>query len=353
MLHVISGLEVGGAELSLVELLSRMRSDYEFSVLSLTPHGQLEARIRALGVPVLGVALKRNPLAWLHMKQVARRFKPELIQGWMYHGNLLASTLRSGPSPVIWSVRHSLGDFENEKRLLRTIVRLGGSGVWRPNLVVYNSHAGSNSHAKLGYDRFNSCVISNGVDTSRFRACPERRRRLRAKLQCDDTTLLVGYVGRAHPGKNLPLLFRTFARLGELLPTVRFAAFGRGLAGPSEVHFEGAVEDMAEVYPGLDLLVLSSREEGTPNVLLEAMAAEVPVVSTDVGDAARIVGRPELLAPVDNPDRLAAAAERVLRDHSGRAALGHQLRQRVVENFSIERCIDQYANTYQRMIQPS
>src|SRR3954447_25274559 len=94
VMHVITGLSTGGAETMLLKLLSAASGSMEHVVVSLGDEGTIGPRIAALGVPVHCLGLKRNapnPIRALSILPLARRIGPQLIQGWMYHGNLMAS----------------------------------------------------------------------------------------------------------------------------------------------------------------------------------------------------------------------------------------------------------------------
>ena len=114
IMHVITGLDTGGAEIMLLKLLSATNGRHCHSVVSLTDKGTMAERIAGLGVPVYSLGLRAaapNPVRALSIRSLARQFHPQLIQGWMYHGNLMAS-LAAGwtrnRAPVIWNIQQSL-----------------------------------------------------------------------------------------------------------------------------------------------------------------------------------------------------------------------------------------------------
>ncbi len=200
----------------------------------------------------------------------------------------------------------------------------------------------------------------------RFAPSCVAREALRKEARCVSDGLLVGYVGRDHSVKDLPTLIAAFARIGAAVPRVRFVMAGSGLepgnvaladlirrSGLTDrVTLLGAREDMAGLYPGLDLLVLSSRFEGFPNVLLEAMCCAVPCVSTRAGDAAEIIGACERVVAAGDAEKLAASAVDVLTlPEKTRESLGAASRRRIVERYGVERCVDAYADLYLRMIE--
>ena len=365
ILHVITGLDVGGAEWSLFRLVAALGSRFEHRVVNLSAAGALEERFRSEGVPVHRCSLKARPLSgFRELVMAISADRPDLVHAWMYHANLaagLARWLARSPVPLIWSVRHSLDAFTEETWAVRQLIRLGGSGIFRPDVVTYNSYSGRDSHLSYGFGRHASEVITNGVDVERFQRRNDRRLDFRRALGCPDDAPLVGYLGRFHTLKDIPTLVACFAAIRRRLPQARFVMIGQDLAPENPtlqalirdadlgaaVRCLGRLVDVADVYPGLDLLVLASRAESSPNVLLEAMACEVPCVATATGDCARILGEEKRIAPVGDPLALAECAITAL---GGGAQLGVAARRRVMEQHTRHAEAAAYTNLYQHLL---
>ena len=352
ILHVVSGLDIGGAELTLYRLATTLRDRYEPVVVNLSASGVLEERFQAKGITVHHCDLKHRPLAGFRLLgRVIREFRPDLINSWMYHANLVASVARrwgGSSAPLVWSVRHSLQSFQSEKWSLRQIIRAGGYGIWHPDAVTFNAFSGRDSHLPFGYGRHPSQVIVNGVDLHHFTRSVADRQLFRHQLDFSEDVMLVGYVGRFHALKDLPTLIACFSAIHRRLPRTRFVLAGPGLVNGNPVldgllgnanlsalvRCLGPREDVTAVYSGLDLLILSSLAEGTANVLLEAMACEVPCVTTDAGDCARLVADARFVAPRSDPTTLADRAIAVLElDLHTRDELGVMLRRRMLEQY--------------------
>ncbi len=150
VLHVISGLGIGGAERCLCQLVDVLAGGpYEFEVVSLSHRMHLAGDLERSGVRVTNCDVGRHPLgAWLALRRVVARFDPQVLHGWMYHGSLAASLVGRGRS-VVWSIRHSLSEFDAERWSTRQVIRLLGSSLWRLDVVLFNSHGGLASHAFL------------------------------------------------------------------------------------------------------------------------------------------------------------------------------------------------------------
>lgn len=369
VLHVITSLHVGGAEIQLLRLAGALRLlDVSSEVISLTRAGAVGGQLDRLGVPVRDVGMSQGSLspgaAW-RLTAMARHAAPSLVQGWMYHGNLAASWLAlaaPGRPPVVWNVRHSLHDLTREKPLSRAVIRLGATLSGRPAAIVYNSSVSERQHRDLGYAPARAVVIPNGFDCERFRPRRGARERLRGLIGAGSKAAVVGMVARNHPMKDWANLLAAVALLRAARPELRLAMIGRGF-GPDDPDAAGMVaraglagavallgerDDLHELMPGLDVLALPSAwGEGFPNVLGEAMASGVPCVATDIGDSAWIVGEFGLVVPARDSSALAAALGRLLDlGTGGRERLGGGARDHVAAHFSLAEVARRYAELY-------
>ncbi len=364
-----SGLGVGGAETSLVTLASALHDrGCTTLVLSLREDGPMAAELRRRGVTVVGCAMHRNPFrGWNTAVARLRSFRPDLVQGWMYHGDLFASLLCRRITPVppaVWGIRHHLLDLGDESISTRAAIRCVRVLPVHPALVVYNSDAGRRSHAAFGFARYPALVIPNGIDTARFRPSETARREWRARCGLGDGEFVIGWVARFHPAKDVATFLRTCALLIER-HDVRVVMAGTGMdtsnrelaslldnaALKGRVRLLGAVNTVESLYPALDLLLLTSRTEALPNVLLEAMASGVPCVATDVGDCAQVVADVRCIAPAGDVARLADAVGRIVSmSPQERLACGDAARQRVHERYGTVRAVSQYADAYRDVV---
>ena len=188
ILHAITTLDVGGAENMLVRLLEAgTRDEFEPSILSLMdpdscPGETLVAQATSLRVPLFTLGLAQGDwhvAALWRLARILRTASPELLQGWMYHGNLTAtigSWLLPRRPPVLWNVRHSLHDLALEKPLTRLIIRLSSRLSRLPQAIIYNSRVSAAQHARLGFDASRAVVIPNGFNGTQFRPQPEAGR---------------------------------------------------------------------------------------------------------------------------------------------------------------------------------
>ena len=200
-------------------------------------------------------------------------------------------------------------------------------------------------------------IIPNGVDLSRFAERAEKRPSNNGSAaQC------VGIVANLRAVKNIELLIRAASRLAPSHPNVRFEIAGEGeLRGPFQtlieslglrdrVRLRGTVSDVPAFLGSLDVAVLCSLSEGSPNAIMEYMAAGLPTVATDVGGNGELVEHEVtgVVVPSNDVERLAEAINRLLRDHTLRARLGATARQRAFAEYSVELQARRYEDFYQR-----
>ncbi|HZK91718.1 MAG TPA: glycosyltransferase [Stellaceae bacterium] len=363
--HLITGLETGGAERMLAQLVAGMdRGRFRSIVISIADIGPMGAAIATAGIPVYSLNIRRgmpDPRAVPRLRRVLRQFCPEILQTWLYHADLLGLAARQlGFAPhLLWNVRctESLGSDAVRKMLSWS------SG--RPDAIVVNSAAGQEFHLALGYHPRRWVLLPNGFDVEQLRPDPERRSRLRAEFGWDERVVAIALPARYHPMKDHTTFLAAGARFAAHVPDARFALVGSGnepgnpalaatiaAVGLSErVALLGERDDLYTLYPAFDIVSLSSAYgEGFPNVLGEAMSCGVPCVATDVGDCAEIIGDTGAVVPPRDPAALAAAWERLAAlTPPERAARGAAARARIVENFRLDAIVSRYEALYEEV----
>ena len=368
IVHVITGLAVGGAETMLLKLLRTMDRDlFNPVVVPLMDGGEIGDQLRAEGFAVQGLGLKSSmvtPGAVWRLLRLARELQPQVIQGWMYHGNL-AATLMSffapGDPALFWNIRHSVADLGREKVMTRAVITGGGFLASCPRRIIFNSHVSIGQHAAHGYPANKALMIPNGFDTECFRPDENARAALRDELGVGADAPLIGMVARRHPMKGHEDFLRAAALVRNVRPDARFVLAGRGVTEedrvlrtlvekkdlPGKAFLVGQRSDMPAVFAALDLLCLPSFGEGFPNVLGEAMACGVPCVATDVGESREIVGDTGRIVPPGEPVALAEAMGKMLdlAEEAG-SDLAVRCRGRILENYSLEYIAEQYAELY-------
>jgi glycosyltransferase involved in cell wall biosynthesis len=368
VLHVITALGVGGAERMLLKLLgARALAGCEQQVIAMLP-GPMGAAMRATGAQVHelnflgGVPLVGGSMG---LVQAARRFDPDIVQGWLYHGNLGAALARKSLPrhvPLVWGIRQSLASLEGENWLARVGIALNRMGSAHPERLLFNSRTSLAQHRTFGFRMTQADYLPNGFDTGSFQPDRQARARWRSAWNIDDDTVVYGMFARFHPSKDHAGFLAAATRVRAARPASRFVLAGTGVdtenpvlvravrdAGLSDhVTLIGECHDVAGVLPALDVYVSSSISiEAFSNSIGEAMSCALPTVVTNVGDSPWIVGNTGRVVPPADPDALAEAMISVHDlGRSGRSALGAQARQRVVSEFDIEAVAARYAALY-------
>ncbi|HSF30546.1 MAG TPA: glycosyltransferase family 4 protein [Candidatus Tectomicrobia bacterium] len=207
-------------------------------------------------------------------------------------------------------------------------------------------------------------VIPLGLELEPFLHCAASRGAFRRELQLDGVERLVGIVGRIFPIKNHDLFLDAAALVGKEDPAVRFVIVGDGILRPAierhardlgladRVIFTGWRRDLPRIYADLDVLAVTSKNEGTPVSAIEAMAAGCPVVATRVGGLPDLIHEGQtgyLVAPGDAP-AVAAAMLRLLRAPETARRMGQAARARVEDCFAVERLTRDTEQLYMELL---
>lgn len=369
VLHVITSLDDGGAQSVLLRLVTADKED-EHSVVSLMGEGIFGERLAAAGVSVRALGLPRGRVTasgFARLVGVIRATRPEVVQTWMYHADLLGGLAArlAGVRPVVWGIRNT--DLDNRRVGGKTRLAARACAALSrvvPRRIVSCSERAARVHAALGYDAGRMGVVPNGYDLEAFAPDPRARARVRAELGVGEAQVLLGMVARWDPHKDHATLIASLALLeGNGAGDWRCVLIGRGMDMHNAALVDllarhgiggrvlaiGVRDDIPAMMNALDLHVLSSVGEAFPNVVAEAMACGTPVVATDSGDTGLIVGENGWIVPAGHPQALADAIRTALRDLAvpgARAAHAAACRERIARNFTLERMVAGYREVW-------
>lgn len=373
-LHMITGLSTGGAEIMLYQMLSKIdRERFSPVVISLIDRGTLGDRIEALGIPVYTIGIKPGmpptPAAMWRLVKIVRQLKPDLIQSWMYHGNLatqFASFFYYKKIPVFWSIHSTLYTLNLEKTMTKGVIQLGAKISQFPKQVIYVSKISKSQHEALGYCQDNGCVIPNGVDHSRYIPSREARLSVRHELGLSETSFLIGLICRYHPMKDHANFIQGATLLLKKRPDIHFMLVGtevdsknqvltqliEHLGIANQIHLLGERRDIPRLTAALDIASSSSAYgEAFSIAVAEAMACGVPCVVTDVGDSGWIVSDTGRVVPPKDSLALANAWKKLIdQGAESREALGKAARMRIIENFTLDAVVAQYEGLYKKFL---
>lgn len=364
VLHLIDGLTFGGAETLLRDLASGLeRRGYRITVGYSTPGPFVQE------LADKGLTLKRiprlalvDPIFLVRMVRLMRSDPPQIVHTHLFksdfHGRLAA---RIANVPVVVSTLHN-NDVWARNWLLGHLY--GATARFADRLIAVSPEVREFHLAKTGVPEDKLMVIENSVDVSHFEGHEAEARAIRAEFEVAEDAPLFGIVGRLKPQKDLPTFLHAAAEILREQPDARFLVVGDGplqdeleaqadeLGLRPALVFTGMRKDVPAILSALDALVLSSLWEGLPVILLEAMAAGLPVVSTAV-DGVQGVALPDetaLLVPVSDPKALAQACLRLARDLALRESMGRAGKARVTKRYSLDAMIDRISALYVELL---
>ncbi|CAN5787304.1 glycosyltransferase [soil metagenome] len=341
---------------------------FEPVVVSLTTLGPIGERLRAEGIRVhaLGMrSLADVPRVTLQLARLLRAERPAIVQTWMYHADLIggiSTRVAIGrQAAIVWNVRttHIIAGTARSTGVIRSLcARLSR---YLPDAIVCAAEASRRAHAEIGYDSARMVVIPNGFDVHAAVSSRATRRAQRASIGWGDVEVVVGFVARFNSYKDPETFVRAAAQVAGRYPSARFLCIGLDMDGSNSelmswINATGCADrfvllgdrhDVPQWLSALDVFCLSSRSEGFPNVVGEAMAAGIPTVVTDVGDAAALVGETGVVVRKEDPGALADGIIQVLSmSEVSRTRLGDSARARIVQHYSLRGVCKRYESLY-------
>ena len=376
VLHIISGLGCGGAENMLLRLVKNHQSKQIKSlVVSLTPLNAVGEEFESLGIEVIylrGVPGRiQSAIFFRNLFNIVQTRRPDVIQGWMYHGNLTASLCGMFVArgvPIIWNVRQSLQSLVKERFLTQIVILLCVPLSFGVVKIIYNSRLAATQHERLGYSKKRATFIPNGFFAIQKRIIDRDKSHPLADIgnSANPARVVLGHAARYHPKKGHDVLFEALNYVLELGWDVVLVCVGSNVrignsaleeVIPKSVEEEkyfllGEQKDMGRFYSGLDIFISSSRwGEGFPNVVAEAMSYQLPCVATDVGETLSLLGDTGVLVRNNSAEALAEGIIDLLRMSKGaRAKLGSQAQKRVEVKYGMEKIGEIYRQIYMESI---
>jgi glycosyltransferase involved in cell wall biosynthesis len=381
LLHLITTLDTGGAEMMLAKLLSHM-DDSAFSnqVVSLTDIGTVGQKVMAYGIPVYSLNMAKGRLTFgglVRLWGLLRSIRPDILQSWLYHADLLG--LMFGKLACIknicWNIRCSYHDLKKYRSSTKWTIKMCSIFSSFPDVVIANSYRGREFHINLGYRAKRWSVIPNGFDLNKFKPDQIARAKLLHELGLThclnkgndkgnngnrNPPMFIGLIARYDPMKDHSTFIKAACSLLKEIKDVHFVLVGKDVDLENKLltaqipsvwkdrfHLLGERNDIESITAGLDIASSSSYGEGFPNIVCEAMACEVPCAVTDVGDSARIVGNTGRVVSAKDPEALAMAwTEMIGLGQRGRRRLGVAARKRVMDHFELSKIVKKYEALY-------
>jgi glycosyltransferase involved in cell wall biosynthesis len=365
ILQIIPTLDRSGAEKQLVLLACGLpRDEFDVHVCALTRGGPLQAPLDAAGIPtsVIGKRWKVDPGAWWRLRRHIAAVRPDLVQTWLFAANAYgrAAALSAGVPRVVASER-CVDPWKTWRELLidRRLAR-------RTDRIIVNSSGVADFYIRHGLPAEKFRLIPNGIEPAADRPPPDAaaRQAVRTELGLPPGARLIAAVGRLWRQKRVRDLICAIGIVSMVHADAHLLIMGDGplrrqlerlrddVHLQDQVHFLGARDDVSRLLPHCEMLCLTSGYEGLPNVVMEAMAAGLPVVASDIpGNRDLVV--PEttgLLFPVGDRSAIARSIHRLLEDPDLGRRWGAAGRQRIETEFTVARMVRRHANLYRELL---
>tara|TARA_B100000212_G_scaffold333009_1_gene301912 strand:- start:26033 stop:27196 length:1164 start_codon:yes stop_codon:yes gene_type:complete len=372
LLHVITGLDDGGAEALLVSILKKDSSNNHI-VLSLTKNGKYYKFLKNNDYKVYQIEKYESYFlipALIKIYYLVNKYKPKLIIGWMYHSCFLISIFKilfKNRINIIWNLHiTSLKRGFSFTKLIRFSLRKLSHTL--KNRIIYCSNAGELYHKKLGFFYKKSSVIFNGYDLEKFQFSSNDFHKSE-KLNFKESNFLMAMVARYHPQKDHENLFKSL----HILKNFYGIEFNCLLVGSGMDYRNNELKKLIDIYDlnknilllgqrndiplilkEIDVHILSSSfGESFPNVICEAMLSGVPCIATDVGDSKYIISKTGWIVDPKNPKDLAKAINESYLEYLKKDTWlirKKNCRSRIEINFSLTKMINQFKELWELSI---
>lgn len=371
IVHIITGLNSGGAENMLYKLLKYSdREKYYHEVISLMDEGVYGEKIKDQGIKVHCLNISRNNIRVKDMfKSLIRAIKIcknfDIVDTWLYHadifGFIVAKILLN--KKLIWNIRHSnLDKGVNKPRTLK-IVKINSFLSKYVDCITYNSNKALENHIKFGYKNKNSVVIPNGFELDKFKFDLGNRIRVRNELGLNEEQKVIITVGRWDIQKDYYTLLKALNELKKYYKNFKMIMCGTNLDYSNEeltdlidtydlrenIILLGRREDIPALLSAADIYVSSSLGESFSNAIGEAMACELPCIVTDVGDSKLIVGETGIIVEKQKPLELSNALKNMIHCKKN-IKYNSTARKRIAEKFSISIITKKFQSVYDNVM---
>ena len=360
--HLINSLDDGGAERVLANLCLNDK-DNSHVVCTLLGGGKYKNKLRSKSIQLYELNIRKDILAILkifRLVSILKNEKPDILQTWLYHSDLIGGLFGRvlNISKIVWNVRHTDISSYRMKISTKLIVRFCAIlSKYIPSKIIYCSEISRKIHERIGYVQEKSFLIHNGVNITQFK--PNKKKSM-------SNILKIGMVGRYSQYKDHKRLVEFMAELKK--NNIKFKCY---LAGEniiknnfklldlikkngvlSEIILLGSVEKIENVYKKLDIHVLLSHSESFPNVLAEAMACEIPCISSGEGEAKKILGKYGFIVDSRGQKQLIKTINKILKIKSSTSKwkkLKTNCRKHIAENFSLHKMLISYNSLWKSL----
>lgn len=369
IIHLIPTLHFGGAETMLHKVVKNInKKQFKNIVICIKQTGSLSKKFEAENIEIINLGLKSNIFLFisiLKLKKLIKELKPDILMTWLQLSDLVGLIIKIifPKIKLIWNIRYSklTKNNMNFKNVLFT--KIIGYFSFIPDMIVFNTKAGLNDHKRIGYKPCKEIIIPNGFETELFKPNNTQRKKIRDELMIKNSDFVIGFIGKDEVIKGLDLFLLSAKKMKIKHQNVRFVLIGKGLDKKNKkilnfikidklktsFHLLGQVQNIKDYILTFDILALTSKSEGFPNVIGEAMSCEIPCVTTDVGDCKIILGKTGLIVK-QNVDSVVAGWEKFFNCSTQELSnIKSKARSRIIKHYKIEKIINKYQEVYQSL----
>jgi glycosyltransferase involved in cell wall biosynthesis len=373
VLHIISSLSTGGAERMLVKIIEETNENVQHIVIVLRDTSVQGKILNEIGINVraLDISSFLDVITTLwKFKRSVKEITPDIIQGWMYHGNIYAAfgKIFLKKCCLIFNIRHSMHNLKVEKLSTQFVIKINALLSHYANAIIYNSYTSMKQHQEIGYCFNRTVVIPNGFNHREYYKCNEGIKVFLDKYSLPHGKFIFGKVGRDHPMKNHIGFLEAASKIIVDLDKVHFVIVGKGVTVNKQLKLfitnnglqksVTLIEERSDIFVLMNvfdcLVVNSSWGEAFPNVLGEAMLCQKPCIVTDIGDCKYIVGDTGITIPPNDLNSLINALRMIASMNIHELEnLGIMARKRILVNYSLENIAQNYIDLYSSSITQS
>lgn len=360
ILHLISGLEIGGSETQLLRILPELQKYHTNAVCCVRGHGPIGSELEKNGVPVYYLDFKglSDLLVIKRFYVVIKSFAPEILVTYLIHADLYGRFFGRlfGIRKIVSSKRGALLNWEwlaKFDRLTKFMVN---------HYLVQTKTAKEEWMGRLNLPENKFTIMPNGMNTKLFSPKIDRRAK-RASLKFSSDSIIITCVARLRIGKGHDTLLEAFEKIFKEHPAINLLLVGDGeregelrnkiknYSSKNNIHFLGNRNDIPEILAISDIFVLPTEAEGMSNAIMEAMAAGLPIITTDIPENRDVIENKKtgLLLPVGNTDSLAKNIISLISDHKLRVSLGQLAQEKAREEFDIQKIVLRFTDFYENI----